>query len=64
MEVIPYIESFPSIRTWSVETNAPDFLLLLETEDHVEVDEIIRLFKKAGYSIVLKEKSIKNQSTI
>ena len=58
MEVIPYIESFPAIRSWSIDTNAPDFLFEIETDNDTEADEIVQLIKKAGFSIILLEKSL------
>lgn len=63
MEVIPYIESFHSIRSWSIDTKAPDFLLQVETDDHVKPEEIVQLVKKAGYTIVLVEKRVNDHLT-
>ncbi len=60
MEVIPYIESLPAICSWSIDNKAPDFILQLDTEDHIQTEEIIQLFKKAGFSIVLIEKKVSN----
>lgn len=46
--VTPFLNKIEGISSWSVDTNSPDKILTVETEN-VTTDEIISILKSAGY---------------
>ncbi len=46
--VTPFLNQIEGISNWSVDTNNPDKILTIETEN-VSADEITSVLKSAGY---------------